>query len=393
MPAGSIALWLIVVTATALHSLIAFSHGRSLENEYNLDYPKRISGSKMWCYRRQLTLQTETIQLRECAKYPCLEGACRNCSYRTAERKRRVYTRVTQALQQPLASEYQNISSPGYPANYPSNVECVWLFKVPGRRRRRLTVEFHDLDLAGHHGDDCADNVRVRFISRRKNPTKRSKSAKFARKIFETKMCGSSVSNRYKNTRLAHVVEVVFTADSIHSSKGFSAIFRGFKATTDLDIHRKVKPGGGPLGDEKDVISSAIVCSKNSSLQIPLGIQKVMARVKATSAVENESDYQTSLSTFVRVNTTTVRYTVNYSLLVNATKMYEKYTNMKGRCDIKDKILDAMIKKVQTVRWPAELWDDVTPSSIIQDEKEEHMTTAASPITTESTGIHNPVNR
>jgi hypothetical protein len=154
-----------------------------------------------------------------------------------------------------------------------------------------------------------------------------------------------------------------------------------------------VKPGGGPLGDEKDVISSAIVCSKNSSLQIPLGIQKVMARVKATSAVENESDYQTSLSTFVRVNTTTVRYTVNYSLLVNATKMYEKYTNMKGRCDIKDKILDAMIKKVQTVRWPAELWDDVTPSSIIQDEKEEHMTTAASPITTESTGIHNPVNR
>jgi hypothetical protein len=182
-------------------------------------------------------------------------------SYRTAERKRRVYTRVTQALQQPLASEYQNISSPGYriiytgfarvrffriaciyfryPANYPSNVECVWLFKVPGRRRRRLTVEFHDLDLAGHHGDDCADNVRVRFISRRKNPTKRSKSAKFARKIFETKMCGSSVSNRYKNTRLAHVVEVVFTADSIHSSKGFSAIFRGFKATTDLDIHRK----------------------------------------------------------------------------------------------------------------------------------------------------------
>jgi hypothetical protein len=329
---------------------------------------------------------------------------------------------VTQALQQPLASEYQNISSPGYPANYPSNVECVWLFKVPGRRRRRLTVEFHDLDLAGHHGDDCADNVRVRFISRRKNPTKRSKSAKFARKIFETKMCGSSVSNRYKNTRLAHVVEVVFTADSIHSSKGFSAIFRGFKATTDLDIHRKVKPGGGPLGDEKDVISSAIVCSKNSSLQIPLGIQKVMARVKATSAVETESNYQTSksahaqerqidrqtyihahtyiwclnytgLSTFVRVNTTTVRYTVNYSLLVNATKMYEKYTNMKGRCDIKDKILDAMIKKVQTVRWPAELWDDVTPSSIIQDEKEEHMTTAASPITTESTGIHNPVNR
>ena len=126
------------------------------------------------------------------------------------------------------------IAYPRYPGNYPSNVECVWLFKAPSKRQRHLTVEFHDLNIV----EGCDDHVRVRFISRRKSPqkTKSTSGDPIRRRIFETMLCGSAKPVTYKNTRLAHLVEIVFKADSIHSSRGFRATFRGFGKTTTRDV-------------------------------------------------------------------------------------------------------------------------------------------------------------
>jgi hypothetical protein len=171
--------------------------------------------------------------------------------------KKRIYVRASEPpFSQPLASEYQNFTSPGYPGYYPKNVECVWLFKVPSRRRRLLTVEFVDLNLA----EGCDDHIQVRFVSRRKNPVKtKSKSRpdrRIKRRILETKLCGSAVPVKYKSTRLAHLVEITFKADSIHSSKGFRAIFRGFSKTTIRDV---------PF-DPNDVHNSGIqICSLSST--------------------------------------------------------------------------------------------------------------------------------
>ena len=79
------------------------------------------------------------------------------------------------------------------------------------------------------------DFVQVRFISRKKNPRTVFPNIK-KRRVFKTKLCGSSLPMSYKRTRLAHVVEVIFRSDSLYSSKGFTAVFQGFDETKSKTI-------------------------------------------------------------------------------------------------------------------------------------------------------------
>ena len=53
----------------------------------------------------------------------------------------------------------QNISSPGYPSDYPSNIRCRWSIDAP--LREQVYIEFLDLDIEEH--DDCEyDYIEMR---------------------------------------------------------------------------------------------------------------------------------------------------------------------------------------------------------------------------------------
>jgi hypothetical protein len=233
----------------------------------------------------------------------------------------------------------------------------VWLFKVPSRRRRLLTVEFVDLNLA----EGCDDHIQVRFVSRRKNPVKtKSKSRpdrRIKRRILETKLCGSAVPVKYKSTRLAHLVEITFKADSIHSSKGFRAIFRGFSKTTIRDV---------PF-DPNDVHNSGIqICYLSPIPRDGDSNNKTLAEI-FIDRMRNKDTEPFKVSTVKALNQNVTRFTASYSQLVNATRMYEEYNQKNGTCTVRDVNLAEILANVQSVTWPPNLWRPVSDSSVIDD--------------------------
>ena len=102
-----------------------------------------------------------------------------------------------------------NVTSPGYPNNYPNNAECYYEIKAPVGHRIVLDLEFHDLEYRYDFLDIrqivSGSNTRViRLTHRHYNP----------RRI----------------TSAENILMLVFTSDGSRTKRGFKATYHTIRS-------------------------------------------------------------------------------------------------------------------------------------------------------------------
>ncbi|RWS21660.1 Cubilin-like protein, partial [Leptotrombidium deliense] len=119
---------------------------------------------------------------------------------------RAVFTTAISTCGGLLDSETGTFVSPGYPNDYPLNVECVWTLECsPGNR---VSLSFTDFHI------EQSEYCKSDYVEIREND--------FSGKLIG-RFCGNSIPNLHELS--ANVLWVKFRSDELSSSQGFRAVY------------------------------------------------------------------------------------------------------------------------------------------------------------------------
>lgn len=106
------------------------------------------------------------------------------------------------------ANETIQITSPGYPEDYPLEIECSYLIKTNNESKIRLSFEYINIESTSFY--TCPDSVEIRY---------------YALGQPGIRICGNYSRERAKKkleyTSQNNSVMIVFRSDWINSGKGF----------------------------------------------------------------------------------------------------------------------------------------------------------------------------
>ena len=102
-----------------------------------------------------------------------------------------------------------NVTSPGFPNNYPNNANCYYEISVPADRRIVFELQFHDLEYR-------YDRLQIRQMVSRSNNL-----------VIEL----TATNNNLRRIISAeNILMLVFTSDANRSKRGFSANYYTIKS-------------------------------------------------------------------------------------------------------------------------------------------------------------------